>query len=232
MPESPLISIVVPVFNELATIQTLIGRLQNALAPYRYEIVIVDDGSSDGTSGLIGQIGGNHVRAFCHAKNQGKGAALRTAFGEVSGEIVVIQDGDLEYDPKDIPILIQPILDGHADVVYGSRFRGTAQRVHMFWHRLANSLLTWFSNVMNNLDLSDMETGYKAFRKGTLDKIQIREDRFGVEPEITAKVAKLKCRVYEVPISYYGRDYSQGKKIGFRDAVRAAWCIVRYRIAD
>jgi glycosyltransferase involved in cell wall biosynthesis len=230
--ESPLISVVVPAFNELDTIETVVRRLQDSLASMNYEIVIVDDCSTDGTSDLIHKLNGGAVRSFCHSRNQGKGAALRTAIAQVAGDIVVIQDADLEYDPKDIPVLVQPILDGHADVVYGSRFRGQAQRVHMFWHRLANSLLTWFSNMMNNLDLSDMETGYKAFRKSVLDKIQIREKRFGVEPEITAKVARLKVRVYEVPISYHGRDYSQGKKIGFRDAVRAAWCIVWYRIAD
>jgi glycosyltransferase involved in cell wall biosynthesis len=230
--ESPLISIVVPAFNELATIETLIGKLQDALVGLRYEIVIVDDCSTDGTSDLIRKLSGGPIHAFFHGRNQGKGTTLRTAIEHVAGEIVVIQDADLEYDPKDIPNLIQPILDGHADVVFGSRFRGPAQRVHMFWHRLANSLLTWFSNMMNNLDLSDMETGYKAFRKSVLENIQIREKRFGVEPELTAKVAKLKCRIYEVPISYYGRGYAQGKKIGFRDALRAAWCIVRYRIAD
>lgn len=230
--ESPLISIVVPAFNESATIETLIGRLQKSLVGLRYEIVIVDDCSTDGTSDVIRKLSVGQIRSFCHARNQGKGASLRTGFEQAAGEIVVIQDADLEYDPKDIPSLVQPILEGHADVVYGSRFRGQAQRVHMFWHQLANNLLTWFSNIMNNLNLSDMETGYKAFRKSVLEKIQIREKRFGVEPEITAKVARLKVRVYEVPISYHGRDYSQGKKIGFRDAVRAAWCIVRYRIAD
>jgi glycosyltransferase involved in cell wall biosynthesis len=230
--ESPLISIVVPVFNESRTIETLVKRLRESLAGIRHEIVIVDDCSTDGTSDSIGRISGDNIRTFRHSRNQGKGAALRTGFNQAAGEIVVIQDADLEYDPTDIPTLVQPILNGDADVVYGSRFRGRAQRVHMFWHRLANSLLTWFSNMMNNLDLSDMETGYKAFRKSVLDKIQIRERRFGVEPELTAKVAKMKCRVYEVPISYHGRDYSQGKKIGFKDAVRAAWCIVRYRVAD
>ncbi len=230
--ESPLISIVVPAFNELATIETLIGKLHDALAGMRYEIVIVDDCSTDGTSDLIRKLSGGPIRIFCHERNQGKGAALRTAIQHVAGDIVVIQDADLEYDPKDIPSLIQPIVDGHADVVFGSRFRGRAQRVHMFWHRLANSLLTWFSNMLNNLDLSDMETGYKAFRKSILENIRIREKRFGVEPELTAKVARLKCRIYEVPISYYGRGYAQGKKIGFRDALCAAWCIVRYRVAD
>ena len=138
----------------------------------------------------------------------------------------------MEYDPKDIPQLVQPILDGHADVVFGSRFHGGVQRVHMFWHRVANGWLTWFSNLLNNLNLSDMETGYKAFRKCILDKIQVRENGFGIEPELTAKVAKLKCRIYEVPVSYLGRGYSQGKKIGFLDAARAAWCIVRYRVGD
>jgi glycosyltransferase involved in cell wall biosynthesis len=230
--ESPLISIVVPAFNELATIEKLIGRLRDSLVGMTYEIIIVDDCSTDGTSDLIRKLEGGPIRTVCHSRNQGKGAALRTALDHVSGEIVVIQDADLEYDPKDIPNLLQPILEGHADVAFGSRFRGREQRVHMFWHRLANSLLTWFSNMLNNLDLSDMETGYKAFRKSVLDQIQIRENRFGVEPEITAKVAKLNCRIYEVPISYHGRDYAEGKKIGFRDALRAAWCIVRYRVAD
>jgi glycosyltransferase involved in cell wall biosynthesis len=230
--DSPRISIVVPAYNESATIQMLISRLRDALIAYPHEIIIVDDCSTDGTADLIRPFDGEQVRTFRHTRNQGKGATLRTALARVTGEIVVIQDADLEYDPKDIPSLIQPILDGHADVVFGSRFRGPAQRVHLYWHRVANSWLTWFSNLMNNLDLSDMETGYKAFRKSVLEKIQIRENRFGIEPEITAKVARMKCRIYEVPISYYGRDYSQGKKIGFRDAVRAVWCIIRYRVAD
>jgi glycosyltransferase involved in cell wall biosynthesis len=230
--DSPLISIVVPVFNESATIGTTIGRLQAALPAHRFEIVIVDDASTDGTAEEIRRLSDGNIRVVRHERNQGKGAALRTAIGHVAGDIVVIQDADLEYDPKDIPQLVQPILDGHADVVFGSRFRGPAQRVHLYWHRLANSWLTWLSNLLNNLDLSDMETGYKAFRKSVLDKLRIRENRFGVEPELTAKVSRLKCRIYEVPISYYGRDYAQGKKIGFRDAVRAVWCIMRYRLMD
>src|SRR3954451_5597978 len=207
--DSPLISVVVPAFNESATIERLIGRLADSLVGLRYEIIIVDDCSTDGTSELIRKLDGDQIRSFCHACNQGKGAALRTAFAQAAGEIVVIQDADLEYDPKDIPTLLQPILEGHADVVFGSRFRGQAQRVHMFWHQMANSLLTWFSNMVNNLNLSDMETGYKAFRKSILERIQIREKRFGVEPELTAKVAKMKCRIYEVPISYYGRAYAE-----------------------
>jgi len=225
------ISIVVPAFNELATIQTLISKVQDAVRAFDFEIIIVDDGSTDGTVETIRQFGDERVRLLHHTSNQGKGAALRTAFRHATGQIVVIQDADLEYDPRDIPNLVQPILDGHADVVFGSRFRGAA-RVHLYWHRVANSWLTWFSNLLNNLDLSDMETGYKAFRKSVLDQICIRENRFGVEPELTAKAAKLKCRIYEVPIAYHGRDYAQGKKIGFLDAVRAAWCIIRYRIAD
>ena len=230
--DRPRISIVVPAFNESATIQTLIDRLRAALSALSYEIIIVDDGSTDGTAELIRRLSSEQVRVYRHPSNRGKGAALRTALEHVAGEIIVIQDADLEYDPKDIPQLIQPILEGHADVVFGSRFHGRVQRVHMFWHRVANGWLTWLSNLLNNLNLSDMETGYKAFRKCILDKIQVRETGFGIEPELTAKIAKLKCRIYEVPVSYLGRDYSQGKKIGFFDAAWAAWCIVRYRVGD
>src|SRR3954471_22145599 len=228
------ISILVPVYNESRTIAELLGKLRAALADTPHEVIIVDDGSTDGTPQAIEQLlnAGHSMHLVRHARNQGKGAALRTALEHATGEIIVIQDADLEYDPADIPKLVAPILEGHADVVFGSRFRGPAQRVHLFWHRLANSMLTWLSNMFNNLDLSDMETGYKALRKSVVDKIQLRENRFGVEPELTAKIARLKCRIYEVPISYYGRDYADGKKIGFRDALRAAWCIVRYRIAD
>src|SRR4051812_6989420 len=233
MPQhNPSLSILVPTFNERATIETLIGRLRESLKDFDFEIIIVDDGSTDGSGELLRQLNSEQVHVVCHSRNQGKGAALRTGLDLATGGIVVIQDADLEYHPADIPQLVKPILDGHADVVFGSRFRGPAQRDHLFWHRRANSLLTWFSNKMNHLDLSDMETGYKAFRKSVLDKITIRENRFGVEPELTAKVARMKFRIYEVPISYDGRDYDQAKKIGFRDALRAAWCIVRYRIAD
>jgi glycosyltransferase involved in cell wall biosynthesis len=228
------ISVLVPVYNESRTIGSLLTRLREALAETPHEVIIVDDGSTDGTAQVIEQLAKNEqpMRLIRHAHNQGKGAALRTALEHATGEIIVIQDADLEYDPADIPKLVAPILEGHADVVFGSRFRGPAQRVHLFWHRLANSMLTWLSNMFNNLDLSDMETGYKALRKSVADKIQLRENRFGVEPELTAKIARMKCRIYEVPISYYGRDYAEGKKIRFRDALRAAWCIVRYRIGD
>jgi glycosyltransferase involved in cell wall biosynthesis len=229
----PQLSVVVPVYNESATVVQAIDRLQAMLNNYRTEILIVDDGSTDGTTEQVRSLESvPNVFVFYHPKNQGKGAALRTAFSQTCGEVVVIQDADFEYNPRDIPRLIQPILGGHADVVFGSRFRGESQRVHLFWHRVANGLLTLGSNMLTNLNLTDMETGYKAFSGDIVKQFNIRENRFGVEPELTAKVAKLKCRVYEVPISYFGRDYSEGKKIGFRDAIRAAWCIVRYWIAD
>ena len=223
----------VPVYNESATILSAVERLQSILSGYSIEILIVDDGSTDGTKEKVQSLASDDsVLAFFHSVNQGKGAALRTAFGQARGQVVIIQDADLEYDPQDIPKLVQLILDNKADVVYGSRFRGESQRVHLFWHRVANGLLTLCSNMLSNLNLTDMETGYKAFSNEVIEKLTIRENRFGVEPELTAKVAKLRCRVYEVPISYYGRDYSEGKKIGFRDAIRAAWCILRYRIAN
>jgi glycosyltransferase involved in cell wall biosynthesis len=229
----PQLSIVIPVFNEAATVVQAIKRLQVTLSGYTLEILIVDDGSTDGTTEQVHRIDSKaDVRSFFHDINQGKGAALRTAFGHARGQIVIIQDADLEYDPQDIPRVIRPILDGNADVVYGSRFRGESQRVHLFWHRVANASLTLFSNMLTNLNLSDMETGYKAFSHEVVQKLSIRENRFGVEPELTAKIARLKCRVYEVPVSYHGRDYAAGKKIGFRDALRAAWCILRYWAAD
>lgn len=230
---APQLSIVVPVYNESATIVETIQHVRSALSGYALEILVLDDGSNDGTAEKIRAMKPcDQVRPFFHETNQGKGAALRTAFAHAKGSIVIVQDADLEYDPRDIPRLIQPILDGNADVVYGSRFHGQSQRVHLFWHRVANALLTLFSNMLTNLNLSDMETGYKALGIDVVRKLKIRENRFGIEPELTAKIAKQSCRVYEVPISYHGRDYGAGKKIGFRDALWALWCIIRYRVAD
>lgn len=229
----PEISIIVPVFNEVATIVATINRVQAALGNFVLETLIVDDGSNDGTTDLVRELNAHcDIRVFFHDTNQGKGACLRTGFSHIRGKIVVIQDADLEYDPRDILRLIQPILDGKADVVFGSRFHDEVQRVHLFYHRLGNAVLTFLSNLMTNLNLSDMECGYKAFRREVIESFEIKETRFGVEPEITAKIAKRGYRVYEVPISYSGRDYSEGKKIGWKDAMRALWCIVKYRFTD
>lgn len=227
-----LLSVVVPVYNEVKTIVQVFDRLQSAKTSLSLEILFIDDGSTDGTSDRIQELDHCSIRVFRHSINRGKGAALRTGFRECQGDIIVIQDADLEYQPKDIPRLIQPILDGKADVVFGSRFHGDAQRVHLFYHYIGNAVLTFLSNLMTNLKLSDMECGYKAFRREVIESFEIKESRFGVEPEITAKVAKLGYRVYEVPISYSGRDYSEGKKIGWKDALRALWCILKYRFTD
>jgi len=229
----PQLSLVVPVYNESATVLEVVQKVQSVLCNYALEVLIVDDGSNDGTTERLRTMqSGDNVRLIYHETNLGKGAALRAAFASAKGQVVIVQDADLEYDPRDIPRLIQPILDGEADAVFGSRFYGTTIPAHRLWHRLANYLLTLFSNSLTNLRLSDMETGYKAFHIDVVQKMVIRENRFGVEPELTAKIARLKARVHEVPISYHARDYAAGKKIGFRDALRAVWCIVRYRFAD
>ena len=224
------ISIVIPVFNERDTIAQVIGRVRAVLGERPSEIVVVDDGSSDGTRDILRTVDG--IRLIEHEGNQGKGAALRTGFGAVVGDVVIVQDADLEYDPRDYEKLLEPIMDGRADVVFGSRFLGGPHRVLFFWHYLANKMLTWLSNVFTNLNLSDMETGYKVFRREVLAKIQIRSDRFNFEPEITAKVAKGRYRIYEVPISYSGRTYEEGKKIGFVDGISALWSIIKYRFID
>lgn len=225
------LSVVIPAYNERATIREIIRRVE--ASPVPKEIIVVDDGSSDGTREILRELAADDVvQALFHDRNRGKGAALRTGFAQASGDVVIIQDADLEYDPADYAQLIRPLIDGRADVVYGSRFLGETARIHMFWHRVANWLLTLLSNMLTNLNLSDMETGFKAFRREALADIQIKQNRFGVEPELTAKFARRRLRIYETPVSYSGRDYSAGKKIGLKDGFVALACILRYAIAD
>ena len=226
------LSIVIPVYNEKNTIEKIIGRVQNVNLELDKEILLVDDGSTDGTQEILRKLETDEVKIFIHEKNQGKGKALQTGFSKASGDFVIIQDADLEYDPKEYPQLLAPLLDGRADAVYGSRFLGGPHRVLFFWHYLGNKMLTTFSNMLSNLNLTDMETCYKVFRKEILDKITLKSKRFGIEPEITLKLAKLKCRIYEVPISYSGRDYSEGKKIGWKDGVAAIFHIIRFKFFD
>jgi len=222
------LSIVMPVYNEASSIREVVRRVQ--ALPHAKEIIIVDDGSLDGTRDILRELAGGEVRVFFHGTNRGKGAALRTGFAHIQGDVAVVQDADLEYNPRDIPALLAPIERGEADVVFGSRFLGGPHRVLNFWHYVGNRVLTLLSNMCTNLNLTDMETGYKLFRREVLQQIQIECDRFGFEPEITAKVARLRCRIYEQPISYAGRDYDQGKKITWRDGVAALFHIVRFSI--
>ncbi len=224
------LSIIIPVYNEEMTLQNVVNSIQSVNIPLTKEIILVDDASQDGTRQVMEQLSGSNIILVFHEKNQGKGAALRSGFAAATGDIVLIQDADLEYDPVEYPKLLQPILNGKADVVYGSRFIGSeAHRVLYFWHMIGNRLLTLFSNMLTNLNLTDMETCYKVFRREIIQKIIIEEDRFGFEPEITAKVAKTGCRIYEVGISYSGRTYAEGKKIGVKDGFRALYCIIKYR---
>jgi glycosyltransferase involved in cell wall biosynthesis len=226
------LSIVIPCYNECKTIRAIVDAVRAAPVAEK-EIIVVDDCSSDGTRDILRtEIEPLVARVIYHESNQGKGAALRTGFAATTGDVVIVQDADLEYDPQEFPRLLKPVLDGKADVVFGSRFMGAeAHRVVYFWHMVGNRFLTLLSNMFTNLNLTDMETCYKLFRREVLQKIRIEEDRFGFEPEITAKMARLKdCRIYEVGISYYGRTYAEGKKIGWRDGFRALYAIVRYNL--
>ncbi|MBB6051596.1 glycosyltransferase family 2 protein [Armatimonas rosea] len=235
------LSVVIPVYNEIHTIKEILERVRNV--DISKEVILVDDGSKDGTRDILkNDIEGffPDVKVYYHDKNQGKGAATRTGIAQATGDYVVVQDADLEYDPNEFFVLLEPLLNGDADVVFGSRFLGSGpHRVCFFWHRVANALLTTLSNITTNLNLTDMEVCYKIFRRDVIQSIKLRANRFDFEPEVTAKVARWmdpttgkRCRIYEVPISYYGRDYTEGKKIGLKDAFSAVWAILRYRFTD
>jgi glycosyltransferase involved in cell wall biosynthesis len=230
-----LLSVVIPAYNEEKTVHQIIQRVLAAnTLDMDLEIILVNDCSTDRTLEVVNEIANNYpqVKVFGQPINMGKGAALRRGFAEAKGDIILIQDADLEYDPIDYPILLTPILDGRADVVFGSRFLGGPHRVLYYWHFLANKSLTTLSNITTNLNLSDMETGYKVFRAEIIRGIKLRSNRFGFEPEVTAKVARSGCRIYETPISYSGRSYAEGKKIGWKDGIQAIYCILRYAWFD
>ncbi|MFA6392109.1 MAG: glycosyltransferase family 2 protein [Patescibacteria group bacterium] len=221
------LSIIIPVYNEKNTIKEILKKVQ--AAPYEKEIILVDDGSSDGTRDVLKTIQEQEIKIYYHEKNYGKGRAIRTALEKTSGDIILIQDADLEYDPQEYHILLKPILDGKADVVYGSRFRGEGKSM-MFWHSLGNKFLTLVTNILFNSTLTDMETCYKVFKPKVVEGLKLESNRFNIEPELTAKILKRKYRIYEVPISYSGREYSEGKKITWRDGFVALWTLIKYRI--
>jgi glycosyltransferase involved in cell wall biosynthesis len=225
------LSVVIPVYNECNTIHLILEQVQ--AVDLDKEIIMVDDCSTDGTRDRLNELAQNadNIRVLFHEVNKGKGAALRTGFAAATGDVVIIQDADLEYDPSEYPKLLKPIMDGKADVVFGSRFAGgESHRVLYFWHSLGNTFLTIMSNMFTDMNLTDMETCYKVFKREIIQSIDIKENRFGFEPEITAKVSRMRCRVYEVGISYSGRTYDEGKKIGWKDGVRAIWCILKYNV--
>ena len=225
------LSVLIPVYNEMENIREILSRVR--ATKLAKEIIVVDDGSSDGTREVLKKLDGRHkVRVILHEKNLGKGAAVATGLREARGDVVLIQDADLEYNPRDYPALLQPIEEGLADVVYGSRFLGGPHRVTMFWHLVANRLLTLLTNILYNTILTDMETGYKVFRRKIVENMTLRAKRFDFEPEFTAKVLKRHYRIFEVPISFNPRDYSQGKKIKLKDAFQAVWTLLKYRIVD
>jgi len=230
-PHTPrTVSVVIPVYNEVGTIATVLERVRTApTAGLKRDVVVVDDGSTDGTADVLRNVHQDGISCLFHARNRGKGAALRTGFAQATGDLVLVQDADLEYDPEDYPRLLRPLVDGKADVVFSSRFLGSeAHRVLYFWHAVGNRIITLLSNMFSNLNLTDIESGYKAFRREVLERVELEEDGFGFEPEIVAKVAALGCRVYEVGVSYAGRTYQEGKKIEWTDGLRAIWCIVKY----
>ena len=230
--EFKTLSIIIPVYNEAPTIERVIASVMAVNIGLARELVIVDDFSRDGTREILGTLSappGATLKVLLHEKNKGKGAAIRTGLEQVTGEILLVQDADLEYDPADYPRLLEPILTGRADAVFGNRFHGGAHRVLYFWHYNANKFLTFLSNLLTNLNLSDMEVGYKVFRTEVMRKIKLTSDRFGFEPEVTIKAAKTKCRIYEVPISYHGRTYEEGKKITWKDGVAALYFLIKYK---